>query len=500
MSLVAQSLTYRDPKNSFKMIEWLKKYSNTDDARNYMFWRNTYQVEATSYALMAILNSGYRNSIDAQSIANWLNSKRSFSGSFDSTQDTIVALEGLALFARYQTAIPENVALYCNVSAHKADERHRFKRSLEFHKENALVMQKFKVNADGDMLEFVTRGNGVGLVSIKLKYNVLENPEKLCRFDIDVKVSEWKESGSAGRGEDPDEPELDIGEDWFNSFPSELIEDLALQNNRNKRSAGLFWDDSGNRHGQSLFTKLRNRFKLPSFRFRDTQSFSGNQNRASTRTETVPSSNTDRLSSLSSLSNRQFNTEKNKLSNARLTTVGVSKLILLMEICTRYIPRSTADMSVIEVGILSGYVPVKEDLEEVIAKDDPSRLVSKYELSDRNIIFYLDTIPYGRPYCIQFRMVREHIVANIQAAFVRVYDYYNTGDLLNNADKIPPFIMYMCAFCFISFFLIQITVVHRYTRQLVLRLCWRRTVQRMFASVQSAKIVRIRDRFLRSAR
>jgi len=101
----------------------------------------------------------------------------------------------------------------------------------------------------------------------------------------------------------------------------------------------------------------------------------------------------------------------------------LSKLVLILEICVRHIPRYYSEMSLIEVGILSGYKPHKDDLEEILNVRDS--LVSKYEISERNLVFYFDKVPFGKPYCLQFRKFQENIVSNSQAAVVKVYDYYH---------------------------------------------------------------------------
>ncbi|CAG2182540.1 unnamed protein product, partial [Oppiella nova] len=120
--------------------------------------------------------------------------------------------------------------------------------------------------------------------------------------------------------------------------------------------------------------------------------------------------------------NRSF--KKNNLSSNSIgSSDGKSKLVLLIETCIRHIPRYYSDMSLIEIGILSGYKPNKDDLEEIIKMEDS--LVSKYEISERNIVFYFEKVPFGRPYCLQFRKIQEHSIGNAQAAMVKVYDYYH---------------------------------------------------------------------------
>ncbi len=462
MGLVAYSLTFTNSSNTFGLMNALHDMANYENARNYKFWRNEYEVEATSYVLMSILKSGVRDSLDALSIANWLNDKRSFTGSFDTTQDTIVALEALSLYADAQRSSTSDTFLYCNVTSD------RFKRSLVFNKDNALVLQKFKVEAENNILNFTTTGNGMGHMLIKLKYNVLEPPEVLCKFDIDVKIEEWK-SSPENRGEQEVLP-IDIGEDFFNDFDSNLLNSLDLKNRRSKRS---FWD--------------RNTFRKAFSRFRSgaPESVASNE-RSVTPEPVVPkgrgrsASFTDGRNDLNINISDDQNFEKNNLSRNAINNNGISKLVLVLEICIRHIPRYNSEMSIIEVGLLSGYKPHKEDLEEIINMRDS--LVSKYEISERNLVIYFDKVPFGKPYCIQFRKIQEHSVSNSQAAIIKVYDYYKSGLLLC--------FLSLCYYIHNFDLIFQITVVLNYIHQRVSVNTSKRSAIQMCVNVPKEKTVR----------
>jgi hypothetical protein len=106
----------------------------------------------------------------------------------------------------------------------------------------------------------------------------------------------------------------------------------------------------------------------------------------------------------------------------------MNKLVLVLEICVRHIPQYNSNMSIIDAGILCGYKANQDDLQEIL--NIPNSLVSNYKISDGNVVFYLDTLPFGKPYCIQFRIIEEHIISNTQIAMVKVSDYYKSGKLL----------------------------------------------------------------------
>jgi hypothetical protein len=83
-------------------------------------------------------------------------------------------------------------------------------------------------------------------------------------------------------------------------------------------------------------------------------------------------------------------------------------------------------MSIVDVGVPSGYQPEQSDLEALLLVHES--LVTKFEITTRGVVFYLERISSARPVCITFRIVRQVFVANIQAAVVRVYDYYSPDD------------------------------------------------------------------------
>ena len=404
MALVAYGLTFTNPQNALKLVDGLHSTANVDNNRNFKYWRHEYDVETTGYALLAMLNSGNKNSLDGLSISNWLNSVRSFSGSFASTQDTIVALEALSQYIDRQRSPSNSISLLCNITSHDM-RASRFRRALSFNRENAQILQVFKLDSDSSKLKFTTTGEGMGHMMIMLRYNVFEPPEVLCRFELTVNAIEWK-----APPESRDIPE-DLDPDFFKDFDNGLKDALDLKNQR-KRFKRAFLG----------IKNLRNPF--------------------SRRKEPTNTAVSGPLRSESSVDNEKYEDirstitddlifKKNNLSSKSITSSnGQSQLVLVIEACIRHIPRYYTDMSLIEVGILSGYKVNKDDLDEIVRMEDS--LVSKYEVSDRNVVFYFEKVPFGRPYCIQFRTIREHIVANIQSAMVKVYDYYHKGMLTND--------------------------------------------------------------------
>ncbi|XP_041838071.1 complement C3-like [Melanotaenia boesemani] len=87
-----------------------------------------------------------------------------------------------------------------------------------------------------------------------------------------------------------------------------------------------------------------------------------------------------------------------------------------------------AAMTILDIGLPTGYIFDKSDLETLSKGRD--RIISKYEtveaLSDRgSLIIYLDKVSHTRPDEISFRIHQIMNVGILQPAAVSVYDYYN---------------------------------------------------------------------------
>ncbi|XP_067128932.1 A.superbus venom factor 2-like, partial [Centruroides vittatus] len=102
------------------------------------------------------------------------------------------------------------------------------------------------------------------------------------------------------------------------------------------------------------------------------------------------------------------------------------KFTLKIKICTTYFHDIISNMTIIDAAIFSGFKPVQEDLERILY--DRTNPVDFYEVEDRNIIFYLSYFHPKSTVCIEFRVIRDYIVGNVQSGVVQVYDYYKYGD------------------------------------------------------------------------
>ncbi|GIY66063.1 complement C3 [Caerostris extrusa] len=308
-----------------KMISIAKHNPDT----NTMYWGagdTAQDIETTSYALLTLLlNSDMERS---NSVVNWLNSQRLQSGSFKSTQDTVVGLQALSEYAIRAQAPSMN--LVANISS---NNDRNFMQVLNFNEDNAHILKNIKVNKVGGMLFVNTAGHGIGSLSVKLRYNVVNPPEKICKFDVSVNVTEAKKDRSAA-------PKQEVGKVSSDLLPEDLIR--GMENVLQEEDPVLDIDP-------------RNRVKQ----------------RASLVANPLIPKRTKRQAGKDN-----------------------SKVILKVSICARYLGNGTAGMSIIDVGIFSGFEASPEDLEEL--QNNPEHLIEQYETSSKGIVFYLKTVPKKR--------------------------------------------------------------------------------------------------------
>ncbi|XP_009577243.1 PREDICTED: complement C3, partial [Fulmarus glacialis] len=109
---------------------------------------------------------------------------------------------------------------------------------------------------------------------------------------------------------------------------------------------------------------------------------------------------------------------------------GVIRSVKLT-ICTRYLDKVDATMSILDVSMLTGFSPDLQDLKRLTEGVD--RYISKFEIdqapSDRsNLVIYLDKISHKAEECFSFKAHQRFQVGLIQPAAVTVYSYYKIDD------------------------------------------------------------------------
>uniref|UniRef100_P01026 Complement C3 n=1 Tax=Rattus norvegicus TaxID=10116 RepID=CO3_RAT len=105
-----------------------------------------------------------------------------------------------------------------------------------------------------------------------------------------------------------------------------------------------------------------------------------------------------------------------------------AKSSMILDICTRYLGDVDATMSILDISMMTGFIPDTNDLELLSSGVD--RYISKYEMdkafSNKNtLIIYLEKISHSEEDCLSFKVHQFFNVGLIQPGSVKVYSYYN---------------------------------------------------------------------------
>jgi len=125
-------------------------------------------VEMTAYNVMSyMLRDEVPEAIDS---VKWLARQRNSQGGFISTQDTVVALQALSMYAQRVTRIPLDMTV-------DITERHEIVNKLntfKMNEDNSLLLQTQKLTKLPSKLELESSGSGCAMVQSVLRYNMPE--------------------------------------------------------------------------------------------------------------------------------------------------------------------------------------------------------------------------------------------------------------------------------------------------------------------------------------
>lgn len=165
-------------KNGMKY--WEKPAPASDSGnRRYYGQPSTVNVEMSSYGLQALLEAGRDG--DAISVMRWLVTQRNKNGGFQSTQDTVVGLQGLSKIAAKIYAANSKMDITVTQSFSAAT-------TININQSNALVLQKFALPSQARNFDVSANGNGLTILQIAYQYNlavIAESP----RFTVTPTVT-----------------------------------------------------------------------------------------------------------------------------------------------------------------------------------------------------------------------------------------------------------------------------------------------------------------------
>ncbi|KAL9988937.1 hypothetical protein ACROYT_G003433 [Oculina patagonica] len=203
MALTAYALALVDSKEKFNANDRLVQRAIYDNAKKSRYWNaggNALNVETAGYALltrMILGRTGY-----AGPIVTYLTSQRKGGIGFVSTQDTVVALQALALYSE-KTA---GNAVDLRVKMTSELDRDWKPPEIHFTPENALLRREIDVKEFlGGKLNVETRGSGVGLLEVEIRYNLPSSRGEVCKFYLNATAKETKEESEEPSGPVKDE-------------------------------------------------------------------------------------------------------------------------------------------------------------------------------------------------------------------------------------------------------------------------------------------------------
>jgi len=114
---------------------------------------------------------------------------------------------------------------------------------------------------------------------------------------------------------------------------------------------------------------------------------------------------------------------------------GLSCKIRTIKTCAKYLLRDgVSNMAIIEVNVVSGNLPQKQDLQEAVRRGGPN--VKRYEVDGNKVQFYIDELTL-EPTCVEFGVKQESVVEDAKPGTVSVYDYYSPELSLSMDYKLP---------------------------------------------------------------
>jgi len=123
-------------------------------------------VEMTAYNVLSLtLSNRLQDAVDS---VKWLARQRNSQGGFVSTQDTVVALQALSLYAQSVSKDPTDIKMQVMEEGIEGSSM----ETLELGEENQLLLQTRKVMGLPSQIQFSMGGSGCALVQTVLRYNI----------------------------------------------------------------------------------------------------------------------------------------------------------------------------------------------------------------------------------------------------------------------------------------------------------------------------------------
>ncbi|KAK4317436.1 hypothetical protein Pmani_011444 [Petrolisthes manimaculis] len=137
----------------------------------------------------------------------------------------------------------------------------------------------------------------------------------------------------------------------------------------------------------------------------------------------------------------RYNVLEAEASDAFILSVGTNTLAdkncvtKNVKACVTYVlPDGKSNMAVMEINLISGYIPDKEDLKAIVSANNT---IKRYEVDGSKISLYIDEITREQ-LCVNLRALREVEVEDYKPGSVILYDYYQPEFSVRKTYRFPP--------------------------------------------------------------
>jgi len=144
------------------------------------------QIELAAYALMAFVEAGEPDV--AVKVMNWLITKRNSNGGFESTHDTVLAMEAIGKIAQVFYTPNNNLEV-------SLQSKGKNLAKIHIKKENSLTEQDFQLPNTARSFSISATGSGLALLQIAHKYNNINN-EFVKSFNLEVTKADLSSNGN----------------------------------------------------------------------------------------------------------------------------------------------------------------------------------------------------------------------------------------------------------------------------------------------------------------
>ncbi|XP_065826416.1 CD109 antigen-like [Oscarella lobularis] len=163
---------------------WTNSDETIDDSNDILYYPHhapAADIEMTGYALLALTK--LQDVSQSLPVARWLSQQRNSLGGWSSTQDTVIALQAMASYARLTHSDGQDLTVKLTSSTNSS-----FTHTFAVSDLNSFVLQQVENVPVGGTLGVMVSGNGAALLQASVSYNVNDREPTEPAYDFTVQV------------------------------------------------------------------------------------------------------------------------------------------------------------------------------------------------------------------------------------------------------------------------------------------------------------------------